>query len=407
LEFRHATLPGSLRSDTLYHEKRGQVKINIPVLLFAGCSFCLFWVVAGYPIWLSWRARYRGRATNSAPIEPSITAIIPVLNGGQFLAAKLDSILSSDYPPAKLEVLVISDASTDDTDTIAESYRSTGRVRFMRLPRGGKAAALSTAFQHSDREIFLLTDVRQILDRNCVRVLVSRFHDPTVGAISGHLKIRSGETAAEANIGLYWRYESWIRSNLSLVDSVLGATGPIYAIRRSLARPLPKGCILDDMWLPMQVVLDDKRTPLADDSVAWDHPTDLKSEFSRKVRTQAGLYQLLALEPRLLNPWRNRLWVPFVILKLGRLFMPHLLIVLFLASCCLPATIRPMILLPQIVFYALGFIDRFIPEGTMPKRLTGTIAAFLTLVAAAFCAQAIFFTDPSKLWKTTRVRMTK
>ncbi len=362
-------------------------------------------MVAGYPVWLSWKARW-GHAPNAAPIEPSITAIIPVHNGAPFLAAKLESTLSSDYPPNKLEILVLSDASSDETDAIAESYSSSGRVRFLRLPRGGKAAALSTAFQHSDREIFLLTDVRQILDRHCVRSLVSRFQDPTVGAVSGNLKIRSGETTGEANVGLYWRYESWIRRNLSLVDSLLGATGPIYAIRRSLSRPLPKGCILDDMWLPLQVVLDGKRVPLAEDSVAWDYPTDLESEFARKVRTQAGLYQLIAMEPRLLMPWSNRLWVPFVILKLGRLFLPHLLLALFLISCWLPASVRPAILTSQLGFYAVALLDRFIPEGSKVKRVTGTVGAFAILVSAAFFAQSIFFTDPGKLWKVTRVRVT-
>jgi cellulose synthase/poly-beta-1,6-N-acetylglucosamine synthase-like glycosyltransferase len=381
--------------------------IDTPVVLLAICVLCLFWVVAGYPVWLAWKALYRSRVPDSAPIEPSITAIIPVHNGAQFLAAKLESILSSDYPPAKLEVLVLSDASTDDTDTIAESYGSTGRVRFMRLPHGGKAAALSTAFEHSDREIFLLTDVRQILDRNCVRRLVSRFHDPTVGAVSGNLKIRSGETSGEANVGLYWLYESWIRRNLSLIDSLLGATGPIYAIRRSLARPLPKRCILDDMWLPLQVVLDGKRAPLAEDAIAWDYPTNLKSEFGRKVRTQAGLYQLLALEPRVLKPWSNRLWCSFLILKLGRLLLPHLLIAIFLISFWLPSPISWMILAPQIVFYAVSFLDRSIPEESKLKQWTGPISAAVALTAAAFCAQAIFFTDPGKLWKTTRVRMTK
>ncbi len=105
------------------------MKIDIPVLLFSVCSFGVFWVVGGYPVWLSLRARFSGRGPNSAPTEPSITAIIPVHNGGQFLAAKLDSVLSSDYPPTKLEALVLSDGSTDDTDAIAESYASTGRVR--------------------------------------------------------------------------------------------------------------------------------------------------------------------------------------------------------------------------------------------------------------------------------------
>jgi cellulose synthase/poly-beta-1,6-N-acetylglucosamine synthase-like glycosyltransferase len=314
--------------------------------------------------------------------------------------------LSSDYPPTKLEALVLSDGSTDDTDAIAESYASTGRVRYMRLPRGGKAVALSIGFKQSDRDILLLTDVRQTLDAGCVRLLVSRFHDPAIGAVSGNLKIRSGETSGEASVGLYWRYESWIRRNLSQLDSLLGATGPIYALRRSLARPLPSGCILDDMWLPLQVVLDGKRAPLAEDSIVWDYPTDPGSEFIRKVRTQGGLYQLLRLEPRLLSPWANRLWVPFITLKLGRLFLPHLLIALFLISFWMPASIRAVVLIPQITFYLVSILDRFMPQHATLKRFTGPIAAFATLIAAAFCAQAIFFTDPAKLWKTTRVRIT-
>jgi biofilm PGA synthesis N-glycosyltransferase PgaC len=383
------------------------VKIEIPVLLFAGCSFWLFWVVAGYPLLLSWQARHWGKVPQSAPIEPFVTAIIPVRNGGAFLAAKLDSVLSSDYPPSRLDILVLSDESEDDTDDIAKSYCSTGRVRFLRLPRGGKPAALSEAFRHSDREILLLTDVRQILEPDCVRLLVSRFNDPTVGAVSGNLKIRRGATSGEDGVGLYWRYESWIRRNLGLVDSLLGATGPIYAIRRSLARPLPRECLLDDMWLPLQVVLDGKRIPLAEDSIAWDYPTGLESEFTRKVRTQAGIYQLLKLEPRLMNPRANRLWFSFVTLKLGRLFLPHVLIILFLTSFWLPGMLKPFVLIPQIVFYVLSLLDRPIREGSKLKRLTGPAAAAVTLIAAAFCAQIIFFRGPANLWKTTHVRITR
>src|SRR5689334_1270309 len=101
------------------------------VALFALCSFWLFWVIAGYPIYLSFRARFAGRGIDAAPIEPSVTAIIPVHNGQAFLAAKLDSVLSSNYPPQKLEVLVLSDGSTDQTDVIAQAYEATGRVRFV------------------------------------------------------------------------------------------------------------------------------------------------------------------------------------------------------------------------------------------------------------------------------------
>jgi poly-beta-1,6-N-acetyl-D-glucosamine synthase len=340
---------------------------------------------------------------DTAPL-PAVTAIIPVHNGGAFLAAKIESLLASDYPAERLDVLILSDGSTDQTDSIAQQMATNPRVRFVRLPKGGKAVALTSAFPLVTCDIVLLTDVRQAFQGDSVRRLVAYFAEPLVGVVSGTLKIYSGETSGEANTGLYWRYETWIRQNLSRIDSVLGATGAIYAIRRTLVRPLPAGCILDDMWLPMQVVLDGYRAILADDAVAWDYPTSLTSEFTRKVRTQSGLYQLLSLEPRLLNPRRNRLLWSFINLKLFRLLLLHMLLLLFIASAFLPTPWNTAMLTAQVCFFALAFLDRYAPERTAIKRVTAPIAAFVTLTGAAFCAQAIFFRDPATLWKTTQVR---
>lgn len=377
-------------------------------VVFVVCVAIVLWTLAGYPVWLSLRAGGR-KSTNvdsyNASELPTVTAVIPVHNGEAFLASKLQSVLSSDYPAEKLDIIVLSDGSTDATDSIAQSFVETGRVRFVRLSKGGKAVALTAAFPMVSSDIVLLTDVRQALERDCVQKLVRNFADPNVGAVSGTLKIRAGETSGEAGTGLYWKYESWIRDNLSAIDSVIGATGPIYAIRRSLARALPAGCILDDMWLPLQIVLDGYRSTLASDAVAWDYPTSLNSEFNRKVRTQAGLYQLLKLDPRLLNPFSNRLFWKFLNLKMGRLFLPHLLIIIAISSVFLPAPFNAVVIAAQLGFYGTYFVDRMLAEGNALKRLTAPLAAFLTLVTAAFFAQAIFFRDPASLWKTTKVRL--
>lgn len=373
--------------------------------LFTISAFLVVWTLAGYPLFLAWRAR-RSRATLShSDMTPTVTAIIPVHNGGRFLAAKLESVLSADYPTALLDVLVVSDGSTDDTDAIAAEWVARGRVRFLGLPKGGKAAALTAAFPMVSADIVLLTDVRQRLEPDCIRRLMRYFADSTVGAASGTLKIRAGETAGEASTGLYWKYESWIRTSLSRVDSLLGATGPIYAMRRTLVRPLPVGCILDDMWLPMQVVLDGYRAILAPDAVAWDYPTSLTSEFGRKVRTQAGLYQLLGFERRLLDPSRNRLFGSFVNLKLFRLLLPYFLIVALASSLFLASPWREICLALQAGCYGLAAIDSLLPDGHVLKRATAPLAAFVTLVSAAFVAQAIFFRDPASLWTTTQVRL--
>ena len=375
------------------------------VWIVAACAVWAAWVIAGYPLALALRARWFPRPPREGTCEPSVTAIVPVYNGAAFLAAKLDSILGSDYPAARLDVLVLSDESTDETDSIGAAFarRHPERVRFARLPKGGKAAALNAALPQVRSELVLMTDVRQRLQPDCVRLLAGMFADPEVGVASGNLVILSGESSGEANVGLYWQYESWIRENLGLTDSLLGATGPIYAIRRELVRPLPAGCILDDVWLPMQAVLAGRRSVWNKRAVAWDYPTSLDAEFDRKVRTQAGLFQLLWQLPSLWT-FRNRLLWPFLFLKMGRLLLPEVLLVCFMAGFWLADPWRIGVLGGQAVFYALAAIDAWVPERTALKRLTAPLRAFVTLLAAALCAVAIFFVRPERLWKRTRVR---
>ena len=379
--------------------------MTIPVAIVSFCAAWTLIVLAIYPLWLALRARLFARPPRIGPNEPTITAVIPVHNGVQFLSAKLESILGSGYPSEKLDVLVLSDASSDGTDEVADEYarRFPNRVRALRLPRGGKAAALNLALTEVNAEVLLLTDVRQRLHPGCVRRLAEMLHDPQVGVVSGNLKILLGESTEEVNVGLYWRYESWIRSNLGRIDSLMGATGPIYAIRRSLARPLPAGCLLDDVWLPMQAVLAGYRSVLDEEAIAWDYPTDLDAEFARKVRTQAGLFQLVWQLPGLFS-LRNRLRWPFLFFKLGRLLLPEVLIVLLLASFWLPAAWSWPAVAGQCVFYGLAWIDPWIREASLLKRATAPVRAFVVLLAAALCAVRIFFCRPETLWKQTRVR---
>ncbi len=381
----------------------------LAIIVFAIGVFLLFWTLVGFPLALAQRAgRLRAAGPRAMPLIteadlPVVTVVIAVYNGEAFLADKVASIRSSDYPADRLKIIIASDGSSDRTNQIGESLSDGTTVRFVPLPRGGKASTLSAVFPLVDGEIAVLTDVRQSLEPQCIRQLVQHFRDPAVGVVSGTLRIRSNVTTGETGTGLYWRYEVWIRNNLSQVDSVLGATGGIYAMRRSLLRPIPAGCLLDDVWLPMQAVLEGYRSLIEPSAVAWDFPTSLASEFGRKVRTQAGIYQVIRLDPRLLSPRRNRVFWSFVNLKLLRLALPHVLLLIFVASWFLPSDLRAVALAGQAVFYGAALIHRVLPERSMVQRLTAPIAAFVTLVWAAFCAQRIFFTDPASLWTSTKV----
>jgi poly-beta-1,6-N-acetyl-D-glucosamine synthase len=190
-----------------------------------------------------------------------------------------------------------------------------------------------------------------------------------------------------------------MRKRLSVLDSVLGATGCIYAIRRELAVPLPPSTLLDDVYLPLAAFFRGYRIVLDENARAYDLPASLKTEFRRKVRTQAGVYQLVRAYPALLGP-SNRMWIHFVSHKLGRLMLPFALIVAAVSSFWLP----PIILVSQLCFYGLAAIDPVVPEGWPVRRLTSPIRTFVVLMAAALLSVSIIVRPGLALWQDARSR---
>ena len=360
-------------------------------------SLLMLYILAGYPLLLRWLALRLPRPVQRRPIEPSVSLIIAVYNGERFLEAKLQSVLALEYPADKVEIIVASDGSTDGTEEIARRFADR-RVSLLRLPRGGKPAALNAAIGKAQGEILVLTDVRQPLETHSLACLVENFADPSVGVASGELLIRAGATQEEADIGLYRRFENWIRGNLSSIDSTFGATGSFYAMRRTLAVPIPDDTLLDDMYLPLAAYFQGYRLVMDSRARAYDLPTSLETEFPRKMRTLAGNYQILLAYPALLGPG-NRMWVHFVSYKLGRLLLPWLLIVLAVASFGLPAPWRAAALVGQAAFYGLALADVWIFKPQILKRLSSSAHTFLVMMIATLGGLAVFFIPPRKLWK--------
>lgn len=372
------------------------------VFLFSGGL--ILYVLAGYPLLLARIARRQTRTIQKDAVLRQVSVVIAVRNGEKFLAAKLRSILASNYPRELMEITVVSDGSDDATDSIAQSFAAEG-VRFYRNERTGKGAAVNTGIENSTGEILILTDVRQTLDPNAIRNVVACFGDPIVGAVSGELSIRPGLSAEEADTGLYWKYEVFIRKHMSRVDSTFGTNGPFYALRRSLAVPIPENTLLDDVYLPLAAFFKGYRLILEESAKAFDYPTTLTSEFQRKVRTQAGLYQILKLYPELLRS-SNRMRIHFLSAKFGRLIMPFLLILVALSTFGLPEPPRAMMLVAQGLFYLTALLDQWVPQRSVFKRVTSPVRTFVVLMAAAFLATKVFFVPAQGLWKETKVQAT-
>lgn len=265
-----------------------------------------FYILIGYPILLAVLKSAKKPAIQKHPeFLTSVSVLIAVYNGEAFLRKKLDYLLAMDYPRELLDILVISDGSTDSTDQIVRDFADRG-VRLLRVPKGGKAKALNAALPLTTGRILFFTDVRQAVEPSCLRHLVANFADPTVGAVSGEMKLLKGDSGEQADMDLYWRYEIWARKRHTEIDSLFSATGCVYALRRELAEPLPPDTLSDDVVMPQRAFFRGYRIILDPDAVVYDYPTATGAEFRRRMRTLAGVWQVFLRSPQLFTRSRMR-----------------------------------------------------------------------------------------------------
>jgi biofilm PGA synthesis N-glycosyltransferase PgaC len=297
-------------------------------LLFWISLFIIFYAYAGYPLFLWISSRLRHIEVRKGHLEQSVSVILAVFNEETRIGKRLENLLQQDYPKEKLEIIVVSDGSSDGTCAIVRSFAGSG-VRFLDLGvRRGKALALNAGVAAAEGEIIVFADARQRFEQNAISRLVANFSDPGVGCVSGELLFMRDDTSLiKAEMGAYWSYEKWVRKMESATGSVVGATGAIYAIRRALYRPLPSDTILDDVLTPLTIVAQSYRCIFDGSAKAYDILSkDAAQEWRRKVRTLAGNWQLLSLRPELLLPWRNPLWGRFISHKIMRIVVPFALL---------------------------------------------------------------------------------
>jgi len=335
-------------------------------LVFWFSVITVFYVYIGYPMLLAVLRRFAGTPVRKGAFEPRVTILIAAHNERGRIERKLRNCMELDYPRRKLQIIVALDGPTDGTEFVVWRYAGSG-VRMVHLKdHTGKPSALNAGIREATGEIVVFADVRQSFSRDAIRRLVQNFADPSVGAVTGQLVLLKDETAdaasaaAKTDIGLYWKYETWIRSMESEVHSTIGATGAIYAIRRELYQELPEDALLDDVLTPMRVVLRGKRVVFEAAAKAFDIVSCCpKAEFVRKVRTLTGNYQLLTQLPRLLVPIRNPVFWQYCSHKLGRLAVPYLLIVMFISNALIAGSVYRFLFALQCAWYlcaVAGFV---------------------------------------------------
>ena len=279
------------------------------VILFWSCCLLLTYVYVLYPVLVTALAARYGRPVHRGDALPSVTIIVTVYNEEKCIRAKLDNLAGLNYPPELVDVIVASDASSDSTEAIVSSYERS-RVRVLRVEgRQGKTACQNAAACSAQGEALIFTDATTRLHTDAVRRLVENFADPAVGCVAGRLDyVTEIDNLTGSGGRTYWDYELRLRAGESLLGSLIGVSGCLYAVRRSAYRPIHPH-LISDFVVAMRMHEQRLRTILAPDAVCFEATLDRgQEELAMRTRVAARSINALVAERRFLNPARHGLF---------------------------------------------------------------------------------------------------
>ena len=319
-------------------------------VIFWLSAAALLYTYAGYPILLALVSWLRPRKVRRGLFETSVTVIITAYNEERALAEKLENTLALDYPRNLLEIIVASDCSTDRTDEIARAFSSRG-VRLHRQPRRlGKTATQNTAVELARGEIILFSDATSLYQPDAVRAMMPSFADPSVGCVAGRLiYVDPSDSHVGRGARSYWSYETFLKRHESNACSLIGASGCLYAVRRSAYVPLyHEAC--SDFIIATKMVEQGLRAVYEPKAVCTEETNrHADRELKMRVRVIAQTFTDLWRHRAMLNPLRSGFYaVQLLSHKVMRYFAPFFLLAIFAAS----AMLAPGNLFFQIVFAA-------------------------------------------------------
>ena len=366
-------------------------------LIFFDALLLAAWTFVGYPALAVWLARRRPASVPGTIELVDVTVVVAARNEAERIGARVNNLLQSYYPAARLKILVVDDGSSDDTAAAALASGDP-RVQVLSLPVPlGKAAALNAGMRRVTTPLTVFADARQAFSSNAIDALVGAFTDRRIGVAAGRLVLAGNESS-----GLYWRIESALRQAESTLGWAHAASGAIYAIRTPLFQPLPDGLLLDDVWIPLHAVKRGFRIADVPEALAREpQAVAPASEFKRKLRTLVGNWQLMTAAPWLLNPWRNPVFFPWLSHKLARLLAPWALLVALIATMVSTSPWMRWALLAQLLAYTVATAALLAPRVAQRVPLATAAGSFLLLNLAALLSLPRFLIRPdrSTLWK--------
>ena len=339
--------------------------------------FILFYTYVGYPLLVYVLARLRDTFSTHSHHSPEpsqidkktdwpmVSILIPAFNEENVIRKKVENTLSVDYPKDRLQIVIVSDGSTDQTDAMLASY-SEQEIEVVHMSkRQGKTAVLNRMIPVMQGEIVVLSDASGLIRQDALKQLVHHFKDPKVGGVCGTYVIDADdESLRSITEKFYWQYETFLKKYESLLHSSIGAHGAFYGFRRALFTPLSEKAINDDFILPMQIVGKGLRVIYEPQAMVEEHETtSLVGEFRRRTRINVGNFQQIYILLGLLYPARGIVAFEFFSHKVLRAFSPFVILALPIACFFASGPIIDLLLQLQLAFYLfgiLGYLQEFV-----------------------------------------------
>jgi len=377
------------------------------IVFWAAC-FLLFYVYAGYPLVLALVGLFMRRRRAELGYSPSISVLIAAYNEEAAIERKLQQTLALDYPADKIEIIVLSDCSTDRTDEIVKSYPDP-RVRLVRMTeRRGKTYAQNQGIKQAKGDVIIFSDATAIYHPKALLYLACNYQDASVGAASGRYQYFDPGDQSPTGLGsvAFWNYENLIKKLQSKIKTITGCCGCIYSVRKTAYTELPAD-IISDLVQPLQAVKKGFRVVFEDRALAYEETTQSTAEeFAMRVRVVTRAMRGLLSVSELLKPWKFP-WTAFQLWshKVLRWMVPLFLIVIFASNLfLLDAPLFRFTLAAQVLLYAAAVVNILVPLHRRWKPL-GIPLFFCTLNAAALVSMVEICRGRKYVtWQTVRAR---
>lgn len=368
----------------------------------------MFYSYLGYPLTLFFFSLFSShKVIKDDSFLPAVSLLIAAYNEEDTIADKIKNSLELDYPKDKMEIVIVSDGSTDKTDEIVKSFELSGIVLFRVEGRVGKTEARNQAVLAMRREIIVFSDATAVYEKDAIRKLVRNFADPSVGMVSGNLTyFEKGQSSMGLATKLYWNYEKTIKKAQSKLYTLTGAVGCINAFRRKLYHVLPPN-IIEDFTEPLMIVAQNYRIVYEEEAVSYERTTQKPSqEFKMRVRVIRGGMKGFIYAFRRLN-FKQHSFVLFQLFghKVLRWLMPVFLILLFIVNLLSfifnHNMAADLLMMAQFICYAIALLGMmWKPPGIIGKVFS--IPTYFVIINAA-SLKALYLTlttDLEATWET-------